>query len=609
MKQTFKLSSKIRLTIKHTIQNALISLFTIVTLVSCTQQSAQKDCSTYEEAKIPVEVTTDWTAVSAGLQASIGSIDNLYMQHEVPEVAQSANWSGRAWKGERISAQIVLWSKESVPSVELKLSDFKTENGATISADNTQTRFVRYVITDEFAGGCGHRKPEDFAQSLSPDALDNVDCMNIDAETTRPVWISIDVPSDAVAGNYTANLELFANGKKKQSFTLNLNVLDKTLPHYTNWSFHLDLWQNPYAVARTEGVEPWSEAHWEALKPAMQMLANAGQKVITATLNKRPWNGQTEDPFDSMIEWKKKTDGTWEYDYTAFDNWVEFMMDLGITKQINCYSMVPWGNIFFYFDEETNEEVKMTAAPGTKEYAELWKPFLIDFTKHLKTKGWENKTLIAMDERLPDEMKAVLSLLNEIAPSLGVALADNQKSYKLYPDQLVDLCVAHGATVDAKDRAYRAEKNYVTTWYVCCVEKFPNTHTFSQPTEAAFIGWYTMAADFDGFLRWAYHSYTKDALVDSRFRTWPAGECFLVYPNARSSIRFERLMEGVQDAEKIRIVRNELEKDASAKGKQKLTKLNEILEAFNVLERPENIKEMLANGKEFLNNEALFNLK
>ena len=598
-----------RLTIKHTIQNALISLFTIVTLVSCTQQSVQKDCSTYEEAKIPVEVTTDWTAVSAGLQASIGSIDNLYMQHEIPEVAQSANWSGRAWKGERISAQIVLWSKESVPSVELKLSDFKTENGATISADNTQTRFVRYVITDEFAGGCGHRKPEDFAQSLSPDALDNVDCMNINAETTRPVWISIDVPSDAVAGNYTANLELFANGKKKQSFTLNLNVLDKTLPHYTDWSFHLDLWQNPYAVARTEGVEPWSEAHWEALKPAMQMLANAGQKVITATLNKRPWNGQTEDPFDSMIEWKKKTDGTWEYDYTAFDNWVEFMMNLGITKQINCYSMVPWGNIFFYFDEETNEEVKMTAAPGTKEYAELWKPFLIDFTKHLKTKGWENKTLIAMDERLPDEMKAVLSLLNEIAPSLGVALADNQKSYKLYPDQLVDLCVAHGATVDAEDRAYRADKNYVTTWYVCCVEKFPNTHTFSQPTEAAFIGWHTIAADFDGFLRWAYNSYTKDALVDSRFRTWPAGECFLVYPNARSSIRFERLMEGVQDAEKIRIVRNELEKDASAKGKQKLTKLNEILEAFNVLERPENIKEMLANGKEFLNNEALFNLK
>ena len=583
-------------------QKTLLLLLAVLFLSACNQQTTKRDCSTYEEAKLPVEVTTDWTAVSAGLQASIGSIDNLYMQHEVPEVTQSTNWSGKAWKGERMSAQIVLWSKDSVQSVELKLSDFKTEEGATISADNTETRFVRYVITDEFAGGCGHRKPEDFAQSLSPDALDNVDCMNIDAETTRPVWISIDVPSDAVAGNYTANLELFANGKKKQTFTLTLNVLDKTLPHYTDWSFHLDLWQNPYAVARTEGVEPWSEAHWEALKPAMQMLANAGQKVITATLNKRPWNGQTEDPFDSMIEWKKKTDGTWEYDYTVFDNWVEFMMDLGITKQINCYSMVPWGNILFYFDEGTNEEVKITAAPGTKEYADLWKPFLTDFTEHLKAKGWENKTLIAMDERGPEEMKAMLSLLKEAAPTLGVALADNHKSYKLYPDQLVDLCVAHGATVEPEDRAYRAEKGYVTTWYVCCSDKFPNVFTFSQPTEGAFIGWYTMAADFDGFLRWAYNSYTKDALVDSRFRTWPAGDTYIVYPGGRSSIRFERLMEGIQDAEKIRIVRDELEEDTSTEGKQKLAEFNEMLEAYNVLERPENLGAMLAKGKEFLNN-------
>ena len=589
-------------TLKRTTKRICFSLLAIFTMVSCTQQSTQKDCSTYEEAKLPVEVTTDWSAVPSGLQASIGSIDNLYMQHEVPEVTKSTNWNGSSWKGERMSAQLILWSKDSVSTVEFKLSDFKTASGETISANNTQTRFVRYVLTDEFAGGCGKRNPEDFAVSLSPDALDNVECMNIEAETTRPVWITIDVPSDAVAGAYTANLELFAKGKKKGTFTLNLNVIDKTLPDYTEWAFHLDLWQNPYSVARTEGVEPWSDAHWAALKAPMQMLASAGQKVITTTLNKRPWNGQTEDPFDTMIEWKKKKDGTWEYDYTVFDNWVEFMMGLGITKQINCYSMVPWGNILFYFDEETNQEVKVSAAPGTKEYAELWKPFLVDFMVHLTSKGWENKTLIAMDERSPTEMKAMLALLKETAPSLGVALADNHKSYKLYPDQLVDLCVAHGATVDPEDRAYRREKGYVTTWYVCCADKFPNVFTFSQPTEGAFIGWYTMAADFDGFLRWAYNSYTKNALVDSRFRTWPAGDTYVVYPGGRSSIRFERLMEGIQDAEKIRIVRAELEKDTSGEGIEKLAEFNQMLETFNVLEQPENLGAMLAKGKEILNN-------
>ena len=590
---------------KNIAQTIALSLIVTLALSSCIPQNAKKECISYEEAQLPVEVTTDWTVIPAGIQASIGSIDKRYIQHEVPEVTKSNNWNGSAWKGERTSAQIILWSKDSVPSVELKLSDFKTGSGATISATNTQTRFVRYVLTDEFAEGCGHRKPEDYAVSLSADVLDNIDCINIDAKTARPVWITIDVPSDAIAGEYIAKLELFANGKKKETFTLNLNVVDKILPHYTEWAFHLDLWQNPYAVARTEGVEPWSDAHWEALKPAMQMLASSGQKVITTTLNKRPWNGQTEDPFDTMIEWKKKSDGSWEYDYTVFDNWVEFMMGLGITKQINCYSMVPWGNIFFYFDEETNQEVKVSAAPGTKEYEKLWKPFLTDFTKHLKEKGWENKTLIAMDERSPKEMKAMLSLLKETAPTLGVALADNHKSYKLYPDQLVDLCVAHGATVDPEDRAYRAEKDYVTTWYVCCSDVFPNIFTFSDPAEGAFIGWYTMAADFDGFLRWAYNSYTKDALVDSRFRTWPAGDTYAVYPGARSSIRFERLMEGIQDAEKIRIVKANLAKDTSTEGKENLAKFNQMLKQFDILTKPENLEEMLAKGKAFLNNPKL----
>ena len=37
----------------------------------------------------------------------------------------------------------------------------------------------------------------------------------------------------------------------------------------------------------------------------------------------------------------KRADGTWAFDYTVFDRWVEFMMSVGIDQQINCYSMVP----------------------------------------------------------------------------------------------------------------------------------------------------------------------------------------------------------------------------------------------------------------------------
>ncbi len=576
-----------------------ISLFFLLA-ISCSQTSQTPvTCQTYDEAFLPVTVTTDWSAVPKGLQASAGSIDERYVKHEVPAVNKNLELQGEAWRGERISAQLVLWSRDSIEQVRCEISDFKSPEGDVISSNAAQARFVRYVITDEFAGGCGHRKPEDFVSSLSADVLDDVSCFNISPNTARPVWLTVDVPSDAAPGVYVSDVQLFVGKKKQQRFKFTLEVLPQTIPLPADWKFHLDLWQNPYAVARVAGVEPWTEEHWQALKPVMKMLADAGQKVITTTLNKRPWNGQTEDAFGTMIEWKKNADGTWSYDYTVFDNWVRFMMDLGIKNQINCYSMVPWGNIFFYFDEKTGEEIKVSATPGSKEYAGLWVPFLKDFVKHLDEKGWREITRIAMDERNPVEMKAMLKLLEDTAPGMGVALADNHKSYKEYPDQLTDLCVAHGATVDPEDKEYRRAHKYITTWYVCCADVFPNVFTFSAPAEGAFIGWYTMGADFDGFLRWAYNSWVKEPLLDSRFRTWPAGDTYIVYPDGRSSIRFERLREGIQDTEKIRILREKLQNNDA-----KLEELNKMVSGFDVVKNPGNIEEMLQNGKKMLNDLA-----
>jgi len=578
----------------------LIYLLLILSL-SCTRQQDVKECTTYAEAPDPSPDTlANWAGVKRGLQATVGSIDRRYAKHSVPDEKTEKRWTGSAWRGERISVQLLLWGREPNKQITWKFTDFKSSGGDRFPASAAQARFVRYVITDEFADGCGKRQPENYAASLSPDVLDLPGCFDMEPQTTRPVWISIDVPPDAVPGTYTSTMRLYVAGEKRHSFRFQVKVLPRLLPPAAEWKFHLDLWQNPYAVARFHGVEPWSEEHWEVLRPLMNMLAGAGQKVITATLNKRPWGGQTEDAYDSMIGWTKKSDGRWQYDYTIFDNWVQFMMDLGIKSQINCFSMVPWGNELYFFDEKTGGEIKIKADPGSKEYAEMWVPLLHDITLHLEQKGWKAITRIAMDERAPAEMKAMLKLLGETAPGMGVALADNHKSYKLYPDQLSDLCVAHGASVDPDDMQYRKTKGYVTTWYVCCGHVFPNIFTFSDPAEGAFIGWYTMAAGFDGFLRWAYNSWVKEPLLDSRFRTWPAGDTYVVYPGGRSSIRFERLREGIQDAEKIRILREEFLESPSPEAKEKLNLLNQTVDLFNITVKPGNLEELMRKGKEVL---------
>jgi len=568
---------------------------------ACKTSQPIKSFDIYAEAADPaVGIEADWDGVEPGLQGAAGSIDEHYFKSAAPQMPAKRLWSGTAWRGEKVSAQVVLWSAEPVEQVECEFSEFMGENGTRMPASIAQARFVRYVLTDEFAGGCGYRKPEDFEVHLYPDGLDNAACFDIEGQTTRPVWVTIEVPEDAEAGIYLATLKVTAGGRQMQSFEFILDVLPRVLPASTEWEFHLDLWQNPYAVARVHEVEPWSAEHWEALQPIMQMLADAGQKVITASINKKPWAGQTYDPFDSMIEWRKQADGVWVFDYTVFDNWVEFMMGLGIKKQINCYSLQPWNSQVCYFDEAAGKEVMVKVEPGTSEYEDIWTPFLRDFREHLEAKGWNRITNIAMDERGEKATRAIIELVAEEAPELGIAVADNKKIYQVYPEYIKDLSVGYGAVIDEKDLALRKAKDFVSTYYVCCSDRFPNTFTFSAPAEAVFIGWYATAAGFDGLLRWSYCSWVEDPLHDSRFRTWPAGDTYLVYPDARSSIRFERLVEGIQDAEKIRILREEFEQAGTDEAQDKLQRLNETVALFNVLKVPADTEGLLNYGKRVL---------
>lgn len=567
---------------------------------SCDWKRPKKEFITFQEMQDPTNDTlSDWSNVKAGLQSSFISIDVRAPKSVAPEVEIKKSEKVTGWKGEKVSAQMILWTTADVDQVELEFDDFISES-ATLPASIAQARFVRYVMTDEFAEGCGHRKPEDYAASISADMLDNLDNFNIEAKTVRPVWLTIDIPSDAVAGNYKGKLNLYAERKFVEDFEIEVEVVNQLLPEPSEWVYHLDLWQHPSAVARVHNLELWSDAHFEKMRPIMKMLADAGQKVITATLNKDPWNHQSFDAYADMIIWTKNEDQSWSFDYTVFDKWVEFMMDLGVTDMINCYSLLTWNNQVHYNDMEKKELVTLELKAQSDEYAEFWTVFLKDFTRHLKAKGWLEITNIAMDERSPADMQAALKVLETAAPELGISLADNHKSYKQYPG-IKDISVGANSVVDKEDIITRRAEGLNTTWYVCCADPFANMFTFSEPAEAVYAGWHTVAADLDGMLRWAYNSWVENPLTDSRYKTWPAGDTYMVYPDARSSIRFERLIEGIQDAEKIRILRKQYSDENTSESLAKLNELEEAIKYFYTLEPSDDWNDKLNEAKKLLN--------
>ena len=535
----------------------------------------------YEEASNPISTNPSlWVKVSAP-QVSWGSTDIRYKKEEPAPIARlKKDINLTAWKGERVSAQLVVWTPEALDNLSFIVSDL-TSGTETISKDNVRTGFVRYVMTDELnkdgKGGCGYRKSSDYDSTLVADPIDHIaSTLTVPANATQGGWISVRVPQQVKAGKYTGTVTVKDGDKVLSELKLAVNVKNRTLPASTEWAFHLDLWQNPYAEARYYNVEPFSKEHFDRMRPDMQNYVDAGGKVITASIMHKPWNGQTYDPFESMVTWLKKADGTWYFDYTVFDKWVEYMMSLGVKKQINCYSMVPWRLSFQYFDQASNSFKYLDVKPGEAAYDEFWGNMLTSFAKHLKEKGWFDITHISMDERPMKDMLATLKVIRKADKDFKVSLAGT------YHDELVkelhDYCIAIGEKFPAEVIKSRKEAGQVTTYYTCCTEPRPNTFTFSAPAEAEWLGWFAAKENLDGYLRWALNSWVKNPLQDSRFTAWAAGDTYMIYPEGRSSIRFERLIEGIQSYEKIRILKEEFEKKGN---KSAIKKIDKILKAFD----------------------------
>jgi hypothetical protein len=497
------------------------------------------------------------------------------------------------WRGERVAAQIVVSTPKIIEALSYKVGELKNKRGNfTINNSDLLTGFVRFVITDELnkdgLGACGHRPdPSVYKSHLASDPIDHITkVLEISENSTQPIWVAINIPSNAKAGLYKGEVTIYNNDTEIGKLYLNLKVIDRVLPEPKDWKFHLDLWQNPYASARYYNVEPFSDNHFNKMKADFSLYANAGGKSITASLMHKPWGGQTQDYFESMVTWIKKADGTWMYDFTVFDRWVEFMMDLGVTKSINCYSMVPWDLSFQYFNQATNSFKYLKAKPGDKEYDYFWGSMLSAFAEHLKEKGWFEITHIAMDERPLEAMFAAKKVIETADPNFKMSLAGNY--FKELEQDLDDYCVAFRYKFPVSEIEKRRKDNKVTTFYTCCTEPKPNTFTFSNPAEAAWLAGYALNYNYDGYLRWALNSWVEQPLLDSRFRSWAAGDTYLIYPGGRTSIRFERLREGIQNFEKYHILKNEFTK---SNNKRNLKKLEKAITSFN----PDNLSNETIN--------------
>lgn len=443
----------------------------------------------------------------------------------------------KAWRGERSSCQLAVYTGYAQAKLRVSCSPLRMGN-EEIAATASMVRYTK-------AG-----------QRITADIIGSETECSHSAGAHRPIWYAVDVPQDAQPGTYRGTITVSAPGCEPVVQQVTLEVLPATLPEPGDWKIHLDLWQYPYSVARWHDVEPWSDAHFAIMRPLMKRLAEAGQKCITCTLLDEAWNAQTYDWYPSMVRWVRGKDGVMRYDYSVLDKWLHFMHDeIGIREQISCYSMLPWHLSIKYYDEQSGEVAVVKAEPGKPEFEAMWAPFLRDFHRHMQEKGWAEKTCIAIDER-PDRMvREAMRLVRENAPLFRIASAVDKPSELTREVYNISPVITHADSALGPLLRERKAEGKITTFYVCMQPLVPNTYTTSAPAEAEWLGIFAAANHLDGFLRWAYNAWNRNPLQSTDFGYWTTGDCFLVYPGNRSSIRFERLRDGIEEYEKINHLR------------------------------------------------------
>lgn len=488
-----------------------------------------------------------------------------------------------AWKNDRAVSEIAVLSKgKNLENVSVSVTDLQSVS-ASIPASQVELSFVREVKA--YTGHAGWyaqnkaMRPPTGDREYFPEVIYSGDPVDVDSERIQLVWVETSVPENTPAGVYKGKITISAeNTEETVELDYAVEVQNAVLPDPQDYLFDVEYWSHPYNVAYYYEVEPFSDEHLELLRQHMELYKSLGGHAITASIVEEAWDGQTygggnDIHYPSMIKWIKNTDGSWRFDYTHFDKWVELNLEIGIADKIICYSMMPWDNVVKYTDEASGTMMQMRAQPGNAvQYAEVWQPFMEDFVRHLDEKGWFDRTYIGFDERTG--MATALNLIDSVQNKDGNVLKKSAafndfQSNKAVFDRLDSASVGLQQIRDHlegfKQQIIERRDNGKELTLYTATEHVPNSFTKSNPVESYWTIMYAGSLNTTGFLRWAYDAWVEAPLEESTHWSFPAGDCFLVYPSEKDaevkeskfSIRLAKLNEGVRDINKLYMMREE----------------------------------------------------
>ncbi|MCX7591125.1 MAG: DUF6067 family protein [Kiritimatiellae bacterium] len=248
----------------------------------------------------------------------------------------------------------------------------------------------------------------------------------------QPIWVTVSVPSNAVAGGYTGTLTISAEGQQTTAVPVVLTVADWTLPDPRDYVTFVDMIQSPESVALQYEVPLWSHRHWDLVAKSFRQLARVGNKTVYIPLICRTHFGNSE----GMVRWVRLADGAYAGDFTVMEKYLDIVQRyLGKPEVVCFYVWEGWlGGGYFSTKDGSVDRARVKPLPVSlldpqtgvvtmfegptyfdPEAEGFLRPIAEELRERMKKRGWEGAIMLGISGDVrPSE--AIIELWRRLLP-------------------------------------------------------------------------------------------------------------------------------------------------------------------------------------------------
>lgn len=468
---------------------------------------------------------------------------NLYRMLSKPDTCIAMS----AARNEYESAQLlVIPTREPLRHVNVELAEpLKQADGKALVGEELTIHPVGFVeCTPTY-----HTFYEDLGSTPDP-LLPPGPVNRIEAGEVQPFFITVYVPADAAAGDYSGILSVTADGCPPQAVNITLRVYDFTLPvtHHLSRQFYYWLAQ----TARWYGFIPASSTAWgngdgygmplAMIKDHLDFFLRRRIDIANLTWTVPQNNKEYNEPSWPL---RRTMDGG-GCDFSTFDEIVQFCLDRGMVE-------------FSIGDSQTPLAQQPNVAEILKEVA-----------RHLKDKNWLQYAHYKLIDEAADAekftiLKTQIAEFRTLLPELKTLATLGEVDRSLLGN--INKVIFRCADLSPEMEKLIQENGMDTWWYWCAVpgsKPAPNYFANYPGTDPRIMEWLNWKYQVKGTLYWGLNVWGKNARSADGKR-WPEipwninsyanfnGDGQLVYPGPHgtllSSLRLEAIRDGAEDYE------------------------------------------------------------